>query len=330
MSNNTTNDTTNGATLFSTVLFNIPRHNLITAAAYQLLNANAKAKVDQMLQIAGIDAGNWGGWADLIKDNNPPQDTETKKFLQSSQNAKHGTWHYVNLPLESANYQAAAANGFTRSDDVIQMYKKCVRVLKNGSTRFSRVNALRLVGHLVGDIHQPLHIACGFIDDSTTPPTIVFDSQTIIAKNLKNKHDKGGGKISLPNAGNMHSFWDGSLSGGLGGINLLSASNSAKEKELVKKIYEGAKKLSEASAAGMGLSAPTPLEDLAQDWANESIKISFEAYRNIKMVAKDGSNYKADFKTTKDDYIQKFRPVILKQMKLAAHRLAELLNAIYP
>ena len=108
-------------------------------------------------------------------------------------------------------------DGFTRSDDVVQMYRHCVLVLKGTSNRFSEVNALRLVGHLVGDIHQPLHIGCSFIDDSTTPPTMVFDQATIVSKNLKKKSDTGGNKIKLPNAGSMHSFWDGSLSGPVGG-----------------------------------------------------------------------------------------------------------------
>ncbi|MDQ3181426.1 MAG: S1/P1 nuclease [Acidobacteriota bacterium] len=329
MSENTENNTNTGTTLFSEVLFNIPRHNLITAAAYQLLNANAKAKVDQMLGSVNMNAGNWGGWADQIKGANPPNDAETSAFLQNAANKKHKPWHYVNLPLEAAGYQAAAADGLTRDDDVVQMYKKCVLVLKGSSTRFSRVNALRMVGHLVGDIHQPLHIGCSFIDDSTMPPTLVFDQQTVVSKNLKKKSDTGGNKILLPNAGNMHSFWDGSLSGSLSGVNLFN-SNSAKEKQLIRTIYNGAKKLGEKSAGTIGLAAQTALEDLAQDWANDSLKISRKAYQNIKMVAKQGANYKVEFKTTKTDYITKFRPIILKQMKLAARRLADLLNAIYP
>jgi S1/P1 Nuclease len=319
----------NETSLFSEVLFNIPRHNLITAAAHQLLNAHAKAKVDQMLSSVNMSAGNWGGWADQIKDANPPNDAETTAFLQNTNNKKHKTWHYVNLPPKNGSYQAAAVDGFTREDDVVQTYKKCVLVLKGKSKRFSHVNALRLVGHLVGDIHQPLHIGCSFIDDSTTPPTLVFDQQTIVSKSLKTHSDTGGNKILLPNSGNMHSFWDGSLSGGLNGVSLLNT-NLTKEKQLVQKIYNGAKKLSDASEGTIGLAAVTPLEDLAQDWANESVKIAFKAYQDIKMVAKKGGNYQVDFKTTKEAYIVKFRPVILKQMKLAAHHLAELLNAIYP
>ena len=72
MSENSENTSSVSATLFSEVLFNIPRHNLITMAAYQLLNPNAKAKVDALLGSVNIMANNWGGWADQIKGNNPP------------------------------------------------------------------------------------------------------------------------------------------------------------------------------------------------------------------------------------------------------------------
>jgi hypothetical protein len=324
------NTVNNGTTLFSEVLFDIPRHNLITMAAYQLLNANAKTKVDALLGSVGIMANHWGGWADQIKSaNSAPNDPETQAFLQDPQNKnKHKPWHYVNLPLNGGSYQAMAAlGGFTRNDDVVQMYKHCVLVLKGTSNRFSEVNALRLVGHLVGDIHQPLHIGCGFLDDSMTPPTIVSNPSTIKSKNLKS--DTGGNKIKLTNAGSMHSFWDGSLTGPLGGINLLNVEQT--EAKLVKKISNGAKKMKLSGGGIMGLASPTAPEDLAQEWAEESLKIARRAYQNIKIIQKvDNQTYKADFKTTKADYIQKFRPVLLKQMKLAARRLADLLNTLYP
>ena len=321
---------TNGTTLFSEVMFNIPRHNLITTAAFQLLNANAKAEVEKLLKAGKTSPDNWGGWADQIKDPNPPNDDETTKFLQNANNKKHRTWHFVDLPLKTINYQEAV--GFKNDNDVVQTIKKCVLVLRDGSTRFSRVNAIRLLGHLVGDVHQPLHVACGFIDDATTPPTIVFDQQEILDnENVKANSDRGGNRIKLPASGNMHSFWDGSLSGDVGGINLLAAAEPSKEIQIIKKIVSGAKKLGASfDNNGISTAAATPLEDLAQDWVRESAKISLKAYQNLVMDKKDGNNYIVKFKTTKDDYIAKFRPVILKQMKLAARRLADLLNVIFP
>ena len=111
---------------------------------------------------------------------------------------------------------------------------------------------------------------------------------------------------------------------------MLNAVDSAIEMKLVRKIYNGAKRMKTTSVGVMGLASPTPSEDLAQEWANESLKIALRAYEDLIMVAKQGNDYKVNFKTTKEAYINKFRPVILKQMKLAARRLADLLNALYP
>lgn len=320
----TTNNT--GETLFSDVLFDMPRHNLITEAAEKLLSTAAKAKVNALLTPVQMSFAGCGSWADRIKGSNPPQDAETKKFLQNSSNKNHRDWHFVDLPLKSANYQQAAQLGFTRSDDVVQTIKKCVLVLKGQSTRFSRVNALRLVAHLVGDVHQPLHVGCGFVDRSANPPKLVFDPQIISTQELKS--DRGGNDILVPGADNLHSFWDGSLSGNIGDISLLDVAASNKRKALVTKLFNGAKNLQENTPGAIGLAASTALEDLAIEWANGSLKVALQAYKNIVIVKKQGTKFKIEFEG-KEAYIKRCRPLLLKQMKLAVRRLADLLNDIF-
>lgn len=337
MSNENVNGPDDGGSLFSNVLFNIERHDLITQAAYPLLNANAKAKVDELLAAGQTAVQTWGGWADRIKDaDEPPVDAETTSFLQNNANKSHKKWHYVNLPLNSAGYQGAAEFGFTRDNDVVQTIRTCVLVLKGQSNRFSEVNALRLLGHFVGDIHQPLHTGCGFFDDSTTPPTLLKNPKVIRDKGLQDNSDTGGNDIKLPGASNFHSFWDGGgLSGNLDTINLSSASDAKTKRQLIKRIYEGAKKLGSAGGAGLsgggaGLSAVSHSEDWAIEWAGEALKAARKAYRNFRVVSKSGGKYTCEWKTTKADYIATFRPIVLKQLKLGARNLADLLNDIYP
>ena len=112
-----------------------------------------------------------GGWADEIKSvNTRPDDDETKRFLDDPRNRRHKTWHYVDLPLGADSYAQAAELGFTRDDDVVQTIKECVRVLQGMSDRFSQLNALRLIGHLAGDIlyishngNKPVQLTTGMI-----------------------------------------------------------------------------------------------------------------------------------------------------------------------
>jgi hypothetical protein len=318
-----------GPTLFSEVLFNVERHDLITEAAYELLTPEAKAAVDALLAPLHLFFQNSGGWADRIKDRNPPKDAETKKFLQNSSNQSHRTWHYVDLPLKSKSYAQAEQLGFTRDDDVVQTIRKCVLVLKKKSNRFSRVNALRLLGHLVGDVHQPLHVGCGFVNRKANPPELVFDPQVIKDNNFKD--DTGGNDILLPGAGNLHSFWDGSLSGKVNTNDLLAVSASSKRKALVKSLVSGARKLAGDSAdkaGAVGLASNDGPEDWAVGWANDSLKVSVKAYKNIVITGKQGNDFKVDWEG-RDAYIKRCRPLVLKQMKLAVRHLADLLNEVF-
>ena len=46
------------------------------------------------------------------------------------------------------------------------MTRECIRVLRGSSTAFTRRDALRMLAHLVGDMHQPLHAGNAFVSAS--------------------------------------------------------------------------------------------------------------------------------------------------------------------
>jgi hypothetical protein len=327
-----------GGNLLSPLEFAPARHNLITEAAFQLLDPEAKARVEELLAAGSTSVEDWGAWADEIKGGGP-NDQETVEFKADPANASHETRHYVNLPLGSEGYEQAAKLGYTRNDDVVQSIRTCIRVLRGESDRFSAVNALRLVGHFVGDVHQPLHVGCGFFDRSTDPPTLLSDPKKIADRGLMNAHDKGGNDITLPSSGKMHSFWDGDIGGNIGDIHLESLSAEDENQELieeerqrlVREIVEGAKAMEGGNLESVNPAALVPAEDRPAEWADGSLAVAREAYKNLKNITKSGTNkYKAEFKTTKAAYIQIFRPVVLNQMSLGARRLADLLNELFP
>ena len=120
------------------------------------------------------------------------------------------TWHYVLTSVLCRGLRSGEIYPrFTRDDDVVQMTASAVRVLTGNSDRFSALNALRLIIHLVGDLHQPIHVGCGYIKRSTNPAKLEFDPQVAASQKLRN--DRGGGRLILPTGGNLHSYWDGSL-----------------------------------------------------------------------------------------------------------------------
>ena len=72
----------------------------------------------------------------------------------------YGPWHYVNFPF-GTRYDA-----HDKSDrgDLIQAIEICIAVLKDTTeAKENRVFHLKLLVHLIGDLHQPLHV--GMADD---------------------------------------------------------------------------------------------------------------------------------------------------------------------
>ncbi|MBS9462698.1 S1/P1 nuclease [Flagellimonas sp. 389] len=100
-------------------------------------------------------------------------------------NSKFSPWHYVNYPLDM-RYEDSEKSEF---GDVVMAIEECIRVVKNkNSERENRVFHLKMLVHLVGDLHQPMHAS--------------------------RAEDKGGNDIQLQWFGegtNLHRVWDKNL-----------------------------------------------------------------------------------------------------------------------
>ncbi len=101
------------------------------------------------------------------------------------------SWHYVTIP-EGKDYSTAKHE---EDGDAFEAIGRMISILKNvTSSKEQKVEAIRMLTHLVGDIHQPLHIGNGedrggnnvklkwFYDDSNLHR--VWDSGIIDSKDL--------------------------------------------------------------------------------------------------------------------------------------------------
>ncbi|WP_299159884.1 S1/P1 nuclease [uncultured Tenacibaculum sp.] len=145
-------------------------HRATGKIAENHLTKRAKRKIDKLLQ--GESLAFVSTYADEIK-------SDRKKY------GKFYTWHYVNMPLD-AHYKDVEKNP---KGDLITGIKECVKVLKdeNSSVEDKRFY-LKMLVHLMGDLHQPLHIG--------------------------QKEDKGGNTIQVQWHGrgsNLHRVWDENL-----------------------------------------------------------------------------------------------------------------------
>ena len=100
-------------------------------------------------------------WPDTIK--NPLyEDGDTPLFRL--QHPAQDTYHYTNIPFQAARYDLSLPGA--RPTDIVQITRECVRVLRGTSKTFTPREALRMLAHTVGDMHQPLHAGNAFISAS--------------------------------------------------------------------------------------------------------------------------------------------------------------------
>ena len=99
----------------------------------------------------------------------PPSDEEK---AYAARNPRHATYHYTDVPIEQRKYIAGSAG--TAETDVVQMIGYAVAQLrhktpaKKKDVDLTDTEAVWLIAHLVGDIHQPLHVGAKYYDKNCT------------------------------------------------------------------------------------------------------------------------------------------------------------------
>lgn len=117
-------------------------HRVVGEIAYRNLSFFTKKKVDKILNKESMAKAST--WADEIK-SDPDQYKHTFD------------WHYMSWPSHQTEYQYNGSGGKLKI--AIQEQSD---ILKNKkSTKDEKVFALRFLIHLIGDLHQPLHVGNG-------------------------------------------------------------------------------------------------------------------------------------------------------------------------
>lgn len=296
----------------------IRRHAAIaTAAMERLQSGNAREKIVRILDEGGDPSlGDAATWPDRIR-SNPPGDPATVRFLDDPRNQRHSRWHYVNLPLGVDGYDRQRYPEFTRDDDVVQMALQCVESLRTPGShaRFEEVIALRWLSHLIGDMHQPVHVGCGYIANAETDQARLVTSPDEAAGL---PHDSGGNALSLPIGGNLHSFWDSRL-----GPNLIEdALNPLSDESLVRAL---------ALAPAPLVAAAAGIPDQVVAWANATLDAARAAYQSLRIVdyRPQQRNYRVEWEG-EASYRQRCEPIVSERMSAAASNLASLLDSIWP
>lgn len=173
-------------------------HRVVGEIAYKHLTKKAKRNLEKLLGREGLALVSTYG--DEIK-----SDGKYRKF---------SPWHYVNFK-DGESYETSEKNP---KGDIVTGIKKCQEIISSpNSSKEDKVFYLKFLVHLVGDLHQPLHIG--------------------------RKEDKGGNSIKVKwfrKNTNLHSVWDTRMIESFGMTYTELASNLDKfSKNQVKSLQQG-------------------------------------------------------------------------------------------
>ena len=306
-------------------------HQAIAYAAYQLLDEPTRAAVARAAGIPRLraeDLARMATWADDIRrlERTGPHALDPEEIREAEAFARrfpdHPTWHYVNLPLGEPYPPHASA--YTRPNDVVGSLLRCVAVLEGrDATALTKRIALRFLVHLVGDVHQPLHVGAGFFDiREPAMPRLVRNP----AGARRVVSDLGGNRLTFATT-NLHATWDHGLVVALG--------------------VPDARRLAAELLASMSTDPPparagSDYLGWPRDWATESSRVAANiAYPPLRFGPARGKTSEAArpddidhidiVAPSYDEYVNNLgvRAAVRAQLARAAARLAALLSRIH-
>jgi hypothetical protein len=264
-------------------------HMMVASIAFQRLNPRAKAHATALLARAinpaaisaqSNDFVNAAHWADDLR---PFPEFDSFKAL-----------HFIDNPFATDGTPLPA--GLPEPDNIIKALVDNVNILKTSTDLDAQAQALRLIIHFVGDIHQPLH--CATRVSSANPDG-----------------DRGGNLVSINVAGkktNLHSYWDG----GIGNFPKSGPNFTPPPLSQIPPAAAQARAGNPATDRNLKLNAPLNF----QAWANESFALA-------KSAAYDGISNGG---TPTAAYNTRALKVARKRVAWGGYRLAALLNSIWP
>jgi hypothetical protein len=292
-------------------------HEALAIVASARLTPDARAAVTKIL--GSDDLASISVWMDELRQAHfhaGPLGTDPEALRFDHDFPNNNEWHYVDLPLGIPAYTLDSPNA--RPDDVVHMTEQAVDVLEGGGDkRITRLEALRMLVHFVGDLHQPLHVGNGFYkvgDDGAV--TLVTDPAE--AEGLPN--DKGGNALVFgpKKYDELHAYWDTDL--------VVKISGGKDPREIAGFLQKS------IDADGQGWASTGDYHHWAEAWATESVVAARTAYSGITFGAEtpdENGGIRKILITLPSNYDHLSVPLARERLAKAGYHLAEILNAIH-
>jgi hypothetical protein len=213
----------------------------------------------------------------------------------------HKQYHYCDVSIRNDHYDRSLHGA--RNDDITAAVAAAVEVLRDQSAPepFSikdKREALLLLVHFVGDIHEPLHVGSVYLDaegSRVNPDGELFDPST---------DTHGSNSIMIGNS-NLHATWD-AVPESLGPSKVTAAW------------------LNEAKAVPMTLG---PMATWPVAWANETLKEARKALAGVSFGPLSHAKWTASLPS---EYAESMSATKRAELTKAGARLAQTLQAIWP
>ena len=253
-------------------------HSIVAEIAQRRLDADAQAAVRALL--GGGSMAAVSSWADDVR--GARRDTYN--------------WHFVDIPMAAATYDAARDCAATaKGDCIVAELDRLRHALACAPTAVERKEALEFAIHFVGDLHQPLHAVLEKLGGNGQPVTGLVHGATCARDGCDVRQQYG----------NLHALWDTGL------IRLSSWSWGA----YVDRLEAGPLKDPGVQALGGATNVA--------GWAEQTHAVARQAWDVEAPLDKDGAL------VIDDAYYRKAMPLLDKELAVAGLRLARFLNDAY-
>lgn len=248
----------------------------------------------------------------------------------AKRNTGHRAFHFTNTPLQEKTYRPDGVGA--GQADIVHMIGYAIAQLRGATPAtppkavvdLTDVEALWLLAHLVGDIHQPLHVGARYYgpncEDSVNPNV---SGGTVAITLGGNRIEIAAVPPAVPPAPNLHLFWDGAAV-----VRAMHAAGYANAEA------EFAKLLAATPPADWQTSGP--IETWAAQWVADAMPIANRAHdlltiRKSPKVSFPTTSNPCMWETTLDEaYREWAKEHVRTQIAKAGFRLAALLVAIFP
>jgi hypothetical protein len=217
----------------------------------------------------------------------------------------HNTFHFEDVAIQASTFDRNDQG--TNDHDLVAAIGATLAVLTDKPVPppfpFSmrdKKEALLLLAHFIGDLHQPLHVGAVYLDAEGRP----VDPDKAHA--IDPATETAGGNLVQDENLSLHHEWD----------DIPTDIGEAATKDLLRDA--------QAMPATQG-----PIDGWPKAWATDTLHVAQDAFKGLKFTQTSSSHWTVSF----DDhmtYLRQMDETKRRQLAKAGARLAEILNTIWP